>query len=109
MRVFAHCRPSSPVIVGRSNNVGKSAAILGLPRNATVIFAHKHTSDADRPADHALRADTLIMAGPDHRRHDPRGAIVVDIGIDPVEGPDGAAAVRAPREAYSGPPRVSAA
>ena len=31
------------VVVGRSTNVGKPAAILGLARNATVISAHKHT------------------------------------------------------------------
>ena len=40
------------VVVGRSTNVGKPAAILGLARNATVISAHKHTADADRLAEH---------------------------------------------------------
>jgi 5,10-methylene-tetrahydrofolate dehydrogenase/methenyl tetrahydrofolate cyclohydrolase len=38
------------VLVGRSNNVGKPAAILGLQRNATVISAHRHTFDAGRLA-----------------------------------------------------------
>jgi methylenetetrahydrofolate dehydrogenase (NADP+)/methenyltetrahydrofolate cyclohydrolase len=81
------------VIVGRSNNVGKPAAILGLQRNATVISAHKHTFDAGRLAEHTRQADLLIVAvgvpamiTADHVRP---GAIVVDIGINPVEGPDG--------------------
>jgi len=81
------------VLVGRSNNVGKPAAILGLQRNATVISAHKHTSDAGRLAEHTRHADLLIVAAgvpglitADHVRE---GAIVVDIGINPVQGPDG--------------------
>jgi methylenetetrahydrofolate dehydrogenase (NADP+)/methenyltetrahydrofolate cyclohydrolase len=81
------------VLVGRSNNVGKPAAILGLQRNATVISAHKHTSDAGRLAEHTRQADLLIVAAGvpglitgDHVRE---GAIVVDIGINPVEDADG--------------------
>jgi methylenetetrahydrofolate dehydrogenase (NADP+)/methenyltetrahydrofolate cyclohydrolase len=81
------------VLVGRSNNVGKPAAILGLQRNATVISAHKHTNDAGRLAHHTREADILIVAAGvpglitgDMVRD---GAIVVDIGINPVEGPDG--------------------
>jgi methylenetetrahydrofolate dehydrogenase (NADP+)/methenyltetrahydrofolate cyclohydrolase len=81
------------VLVGRSNNVGKPAAILGLQRNATVISAHKHTADAGRLADHTREADVLIVAAGvaglitgDMVRD---GAIVVDIGINPVEGADG--------------------
>lgn len=81
------------VIVGRSNNVGKPAAILGLARNATVISAHKHTDDADRLAEHTLLGDILIVAvgrpatitGAMVRP----GAIVVDIGINPVHNADG--------------------
>ena len=81
------------VIVGRSNNVGKPAAILGLQRNATVISAHKHTYDAGRLAEHTRHADLLIVAAGVPRlitaEHVALGAIVVDIGINPVEGPDG--------------------
>ena len=81
------------VLVGRSNNVGKPAAILGLQRNATVISAHKHTSDAGRLAAHTLGADLLFVAAgaPGLITGDMvrEGAIVVDIGINPVEGPDG--------------------
>jgi methylenetetrahydrofolate dehydrogenase (NADP+)/methenyltetrahydrofolate cyclohydrolase len=81
------------VLVGRSNNVGKPAAILGLQRNATVISAHHHTYDAGRLAEHTLAADILIVAvgvpgliGADLVRE---GAIVIDIGINAVEQPDG--------------------
>ena len=81
------------VLVGRSNNVGKPAAILGLQRNATVISAHRHTYDAGRLAEHTLGADILIAAvgvpgliGADLVRE---GAIVIDIGINAVEQPDG--------------------
>jgi methylenetetrahydrofolate dehydrogenase (NADP+)/methenyltetrahydrofolate cyclohydrolase len=81
------------VLVGRSNNVGKPAAILGLQRNATVISAHKHTSDAGRLAAHTRGADLLIVAAgvPGVVTGDMvrEGAIVVDIGINPVEGADG--------------------
>ena len=81
------------VLVGRSPNVGKPAAILGLARNATVVSAHKHTSDAGRLTDFTSVADLLIVAvgvpglvTGDMVRE---GAIVVDIGINAVDGPDG--------------------
>ena len=81
------------VIVGRSNNVGKPAAILGLQRNATVISAHKHTFDAGRLPEHTRQADLLIVAvgvpGIIAAEHVREGAIVVDIGINPVTQPDG--------------------
>lgn len=81
------------VIVGRSNNVGKPAAILGLARNATVISCHKHTSDAGRLAEHTRLADILLVAvgvpglvTADMLRE---GAIVLDIGINVVGDGDG--------------------
>ena len=81
------------VIVGRSNNVGKPAAILGLARNATVISAHKHTADAGRLAEHTRLADVLIVAAGVPRlitgEMVRRGAIVIDIGINPVTQADG--------------------
>ncbi len=85
------------VLVGRSNNVGKPAAILGLQRNATVISAHKHTADAGRLAEHTLEADVLIVAvGVPHvitKDMVKEGAIVIDIGINAQEGPDGKVAL----------------
>jgi methylenetetrahydrofolate dehydrogenase (NADP+) / methenyltetrahydrofolate cyclohydrolase len=81
------------VIVGRSPNVGKPAAILGLARNATVVSAHKHTSDAGRLADFTRQADLLIVAvgvpGLITGEMVREGAIVVDIGINPVDDGDG--------------------
>jgi len=82
------------VVVGRSTNVGKPAAILGLARNATVISAHKHTADAGRLAEHTRMADLLVVAagvpGLITGGFVREGAIVVDIGINAVPGPDGA-------------------
>ena len=76
------------VVVGRSTNVGKPAAILGLARNATVISAHKHTADAGRLAEHTRMADLLIVAagvpGLITGGFVREGAIVVDIGINAV-------------------------
>jgi methylenetetrahydrofolate dehydrogenase (NADP+) / methenyltetrahydrofolate cyclohydrolase len=76
------------VLVGRSNNVGKPAAILGLARNATVISCHRETYDAGRLSGHTRAADILVVAAGvpglitgDMVRD---GAIVVDIGINPV-------------------------
>lgn len=81
------------VLVGRSNNVGKPAAILGLARNATVVSAHKHTADAGRLAEHTRMADLLIVAagvpGLITGGFVREGAIVVDIGINAVAQPDG--------------------
>ncbi len=80
-------------LVGRSPNVGKPAAILGLARNATVVSCHRHTYDANRLAGHTRAADILIAAAgvPGLITGDMvrEGAIVVDIGINPVEGPSG--------------------
>jgi methylenetetrahydrofolate dehydrogenase (NADP+)/methenyltetrahydrofolate cyclohydrolase len=81
------------VLVGRSNNVGKPAAILGLQRNATVISAHRHTFDAGRLAEHTLSADVLIVAvgvpGLIGAELVSEGAIVIDIGINAIEREDG--------------------
>ena len=81
------------VLVGRSNNVGKPAAILGLQRNATVISCHRYTFDAGRLTEHTRTADVLIVAAgvPGLITGDMvrEGAIVVDIGINAIEQADG--------------------
>lgn len=81
------------VLVGRSPNVGRPAVILGLARNATVVSCHRYTSDAGRLAHHTTEADVLVVAAGVPRlitRDMVReGAIVVDIGINVVPGPDG--------------------
>src|SRR6201995_2081815 len=81
------------VLVGRSNNVGKPAAILGLQRNATVISCHRHTYEAGRLAAHTRTADILIVAVgvPGLITGDlvREGALVIDIGINAIPAADG--------------------
>lgn len=79
------------VFIGRSNNVGKPALLLGLDRNATVISCDKHTSDAGKLRQLTRQADVLIVAagvagliGGDDVKP---GAIVVDVGINPQYDP----------------------
>lgn len=76
------------VVVGRSNNVGKPAVLLGLERNATVVACDRHTYDAGKLWDHTRAADVLVVAAGvpglvtgDHVRE---GVIAVDVGINPV-------------------------
>jgi methylenetetrahydrofolate dehydrogenase (NADP+) / methenyltetrahydrofolate cyclohydrolase len=84
-------------LVGRSNNVGKPAAILGLQRNATVISCHRHTFDAGRLREHTRAAEVLIVAvgvpGLVTRDHVRAGAIVIDVGINALERADGTVAL----------------
>jgi methylenetetrahydrofolate dehydrogenase (NADP+)/methenyltetrahydrofolate cyclohydrolase len=79
------------VIVGRSNTVGKPAAILGLQRNATVVSCHKYTADAERLAEHTRLADILIVAVGVPRLVTSEmlrpGAIVIDVGINALPNP----------------------
>ncbi len=81
------------VVVGRSNNVGKPAAILGLARNATVVSCHKHTTDAGRLREHTTLADVLVVAvgAPGLVTGDllRPGAIVIDVGINVVSDGEG--------------------
>ena len=76
------------VVVGRSNVVGKPAALLLLAENATVTVCHSHTADL---ADVCVRADVLVAAvGQAHVINDSHvkpGAVVVDVGTNPT--PDG--------------------
>lgn len=84
-------RRSSIVVVGRSNNVGKPAVSLGMSRGAMVVSVDEHASAAGRLAEQTLRADVLIVAagvpgliGPGAVRE---GAVVLDVGINPVTDP----------------------
>jgi methylenetetrahydrofolate dehydrogenase (NADP+)/methenyltetrahydrofolate cyclohydrolase len=75
------------VVIGRSNVVGKPAAILLLRENATVTICHSQTRDL---AAHVRTGDIVVVAvgkpglitGSMLRR----GAVVVDIGINVVGG-----------------------
>lgn len=71
------------VIVGRSNIVGKPAALLFLHRNATVTICHSRTKNL---SDYTLRADILVAAigKPAFVKADmiKKGAVVIDVGIN---------------------------
>lgn len=100
---FAPCTPSSimqlikstgvpirgknAVVVGRSNVVGKPAAMLLLQENATVTICHSKTADLK---EHTLQADILVAAVgvPKLITGDmiKPGAVVIDAGINRVDG-----------------------
>jgi methylenetetrahydrofolate dehydrogenase (NADP+) / methenyltetrahydrofolate cyclohydrolase len=83
-------RGAEAVIVGASEIVGKPIALLLTEQMATVTLCHIATRNL---AAHTSRADILIIAvgkagliGPEHIRP---GAIVIDVGINRIIGPDG--------------------
>jgi methylenetetrahydrofolate dehydrogenase (NADP+)/methenyltetrahydrofolate cyclohydrolase len=75
------------VIIGRSNIVGKPMAQLLIARHCTVTIAHSRTRDL---ISLARRADILVAAvgRPEMVRGNwvKPGAIVIDVGINRVEG-----------------------
>jgi methylenetetrahydrofolate dehydrogenase (NADP+) / methenyltetrahydrofolate cyclohydrolase len=78
------------VVIGRSNLVGRPVAQLLLGANCTVTLAHSKTRDLPAVA---RRADLVIAAvgRPEMVRGEwvKPGAIVIDVGINRVAGPDG--------------------
>ena len=82
------------VVVGRSNNVGKPAVSLGLARQATVASVDRWADLATGIGRHTRRADVLVVAagkaGLIRAEHVSENAIVLDVGINPQAGPDGA-------------------
>lgn len=79
------------VMIGHSEIVGKPAAMMLMAEGATVTVCHHMTRSV---AMHSRRADVVVVAvgiahflGPDMIKP---GAAVIDIGINQVEGPDGA-------------------
>ena len=75
------------VVVGRSNIVGKPMAMLLLQANCTVTMCHSRTADL---ASHTRRADILVAAvgkpGFITAGMVKPGAIVIDVGINRVDG-----------------------
>lgn len=75
------------VVVGRSNVVGRPAAMLLLKENATVTICHSKTRDL---AEHTKNADILVAAVgvPKLIKGDmvKQGAVVIDAGINRVNG-----------------------
>jgi methylenetetrahydrofolate dehydrogenase (NADP+)/methenyltetrahydrofolate cyclohydrolase len=78
------------VIVGASNIVGKPIAVLLMRAEATVISTNKFTDDL---ASLTRTADVLVSAagvpGLITRDMVKPGAVVVDVGINRIKGPDG--------------------
>lgn len=75
------------VVVGRSNIVGKPMALLLLQQNATVTICHSRTADLSA---HTRQADILVaavgMPGFITAEMVKEGAVVVDVGINRVDG-----------------------
>jgi methylenetetrahydrofolate dehydrogenase (NADP+) / methenyltetrahydrofolate cyclohydrolase len=71
------------VVVGRSDIVGKPAALLLLHANATVTVCHSRTKDL---ATHTRQADILVVgvgkAGVIRAEHVREGATVIDVGMN---------------------------
>jgi methylenetetrahydrofolate dehydrogenase (NADP+)/methenyltetrahydrofolate cyclohydrolase len=78
------------VVLGRSNIVGKPMAMLLLAEDCTVVIAHSKTVDLP---EECRSADILVAAVGKAQfvRGDwiRRGAIVVDVGINRIEGEAG--------------------
>ena len=75
------------VVIGRSNIVGKPMAMLLLQQNCTVTLCHSRTRDL---AEHTRRADILVVAvgkaGFVTADMVKPGAVVIDVGINRVNG-----------------------
>ena len=75
------------VVIGRSNIVGKPMAMLLLRENCTVTMCHSRTKNL---AEHTRRADILVAAvgkaGFVTADMVKPGAIVIDVGINRVDG-----------------------
>ena len=75
------------VVIGRSNIVGKPMAMLLLRENCTVTLCHSRTKDL---AEHTRRADILVAAvgkaGFVTADMVKPGAVVIDVGINRVDG-----------------------
>ena len=75
------------VVIGRSNIVGKPMAMLLLQENCTVTICHSRTKNL---AEHTRRADILVAAvgkaGFVTADMVKPGAVVIDVGINRVDG-----------------------
>jgi methylenetetrahydrofolate dehydrogenase (NADP+) / methenyltetrahydrofolate cyclohydrolase len=100
------------VVVGRSNNVGKPAISLGYDRQAAVESVDEWASRTTGLGRHTRRADVLIVAagkaGLIKAEHVNEHAVVIDIGINPLTGPDGKVHMVGDVEFASVAPRVRA-
>ena len=80
-------RGKHAVVIGRSNLVGKPAALLLTYANATVTLCHRNTVDL---ATHCRQADILVAAvgkaGLITADMVKPGAVVIDVGVSRVDG-----------------------
>jgi methylenetetrahydrofolate dehydrogenase (NADP+)/methenyltetrahydrofolate cyclohydrolase len=78
------------IVVGRSNIVGKPMAALLLKESCTVTIAHSRTQSLQQEC---LQADILVAAvgRPEMIKGDwiKPGAVVIDVGINRIEKPEG--------------------
>lgn len=83
-------RGKEVVIVGHSEIVGKPLSLMLLEKFATVTVCHIGTSEAGKLEEHVKRAEVLIVAvgkaGLIKGSWIKEGAIVIDVGINRVEG-----------------------
>lgn len=75
------------VVIGRSNIVGKPMAMLLLQANASVSMLHSQTRDI---ASYTRQADLIVVAAGKRNlltaEMVPEGAVVVDVGMNRLEG-----------------------
>ena len=75
------------VVIGRSNIVGKPIAMLLLNRNCTVTICHSRTNNL---SDYTKNADILVAAVGKAKFVTAdmvkKGAVVIDVGINRVDG-----------------------
>lgn len=85
-------RGKQAVVIGASDVVGKPIAVMLMRLEASVVSVNKWTG-AERVAVHARQADIVIAAAGVPRLVKAgmvkSGAIVVDVGVNRVSGPDG--------------------
>ena len=83
-------RGAEAVVVGASEIAGKPIALLLAEQMATVTLCHIATKDLES---HTRRAEVLVVAvgkaGLIQAHHVREGAVVIDVGINRVSGPDG--------------------
>lgn len=85
------------VVVGRSGNVGTPVVSLACARGATVESVDVWASRTFRLGRHTRRADVLVVAAGRAElikaEHVRAGAVVIDVGINPVTTEDGRTAM----------------
>ena len=85
-------RRSRIVVVGRSNNVGKPAVSLAYGRQAAVTSIDEWSCRHRQLGSYTRRAEVLVVAtgvpGLIRAEHVRPGAVVLDVGINPVRDPE---------------------